>query len=73
MQTLPNTGQELVLDMLERYPEPHVRPSQSHDEIIYQAGQRSVVLHYASLMERPVRELEAAIRQRRGVGRRRPA
>ena len=69
MQVLPPTSAELVLDMLAQYPEPQVRPGMDADEIQFRAGQRSVVLHYAALMGRPIGDLTAAAKARRGAGR----
>lgn len=64
--TLPATVEELLLFLDELIPEPTPRHSDSLEQIMFDAGRRSVVLQLHELREGSI---PTPLRQKRGLGR----
>lgn len=48
---LPRTVEELLTELERRYPEPRTRPEDTAEDIMFRAGQRSVVLQLLDAFE----------------------
>jgi hypothetical protein len=48
---MPRTVEALISDLLRRYPEPSHRPGVTLEQVMYEAGQRAVVVQLASDFE----------------------
>lgn len=64
--TFPATVEELMQFLNERYPEPQPRPGEPLDQVMWDAGRRSVFLELKQLREAAVHPL---LREKRGQGR----
>lgn len=66
MTTLPNTVEELIQLLDELIPEPAPRPGDAPDQIMFNAGRRSVVRQLHELRRTAVPRV---LREKRGQGR----
>lgn len=64
--TFPNTVEELLQLLDDLIPEPSPKPSDTHEQMLWDAGRRSVVLQLRELRKGAVAK---PLQEKRGIGR----